>query len=198
METRPPGFIGEYLWELDIARTQLLALSEAAPGSIYAWRPVHEARTFSAVLVHVAAGNVALLHMAGAPSPLSIDLYGPAREPAAMEAIAAMIRKNTLLERTLTEKQPVIDFLRRSFDTVRDSLAAGAGHLDTPGDFFGERTTVRRVYMRILTHSHEHMGQAVAWVRTYGLKAPWPDPLREFDEVGAPALSTRAAAGEPA
>lgn len=41
--------------------------------------------------------------------------------------------------------------------------------------FFGERTTVRCVYMRGLSHWHEHMGQLIAYTRAMGTPAPWPD-----------------------
>ena len=39
MSTRIPGFKGEYLWELDIAEKQLLALAEAITPERYGWRP---------------------------------------------------------------------------------------------------------------------------------------------------------------
>ena len=41
--------------------------------------------------------------------------------------------------------------------------------------FFGEETSVRRVYIRGLTHMHEHMGQLIGYTRAMGLQAPWPD-----------------------
>jgi hypothetical protein len=47
--------------------------------------------------------------------------------------------------------------------------------LDRQDVFFGERTTARRVYMRGLTHMHEHMGQLIAYTGAVGMSAPWPD-----------------------
>jgi len=41
--------------------------------------------------------------------------------------------------------------------------------------FFFEQTTVRRIYLRALTHMHEHMGQLIAYTRAMGAPAPWPD-----------------------
>jgi len=57
---RLPGFKGEYLWELDIAERQLLALAEAFPADRYGWHPAETARSVSEVLVHIAAGNLTL------------------------------------------------------------------------------------------------------------------------------------------
>jgi uncharacterized damage-inducible protein DinB len=173
MEPRIPGFHGEYLWELDVARTQLLALAEAVPAGVYGWRPADGARPFSAVLVHIAAGNLALLHLAGAREP---DGDG--------ERFAAMIRSNFSLERTVTEKQDVIDLLRRSFEEVRQAFTESTiEDLEKIGNFFGERTTVRRVFFRMLAHTHEHMGQAIAYARANGLGVPWLDPLKSLDRI---------------
>lgn len=183
MSPRIPGFHGEYLWELDISRTQLLALAEAAPEALYSWSPAEGTRSFSAVLVHIAAGNLALLQMAGIRSPGGFDLYGPLEGDEFLQFVAT-IRKNVSLEGTLTAKQSVIDLLKQSFDAVQTCFtAAKAEDLETAGHFFGEQTTVRRVYLRILAHTHEHMGQAISYARCYGLKLPWPDPLKELDHV---------------
>jgi uncharacterized damage-inducible protein DinB len=185
MESRLPGFHGEFLRELDICRIQLRALAAAVPDDKYGWSPTTGTRPFSAILVHIAAGNLALLRMAGARLPDDLDLYGPSQGDE-LAQFAAMIRKNVELERTLTTKQDVLDLLRRSFEAVQQSFAAlSADGLERAGNFFGERTTVRRVYMRILAHTHEHMGQSIAYVRSMGIPAPWPDPLRELDRMFA-------------
>jgi len=173
MSTRIPGFKGEYLWELDIAEWQLLALAEAFPAERYAWRPAGAARTVSEILVHVAAGNLTLLGIAGVEA--APDLYGnPKGEVAAR--MMAMIAANEALEKSVTDKPAVIALLRRSLDAVRTAFTQSAeGELDRLDTFFGERTTVRRVYLRGLTHTHEHMGQLVAYTRAMGMSPPWPD-----------------------
>lgn len=173
MSARLPGFKGEYLWEFDIANQQLLALAEAFAEERYGWRPAETARSVSEVLVHIAAGNFMLLGIAGIEAPP--ELYGELP----MEAIPrmmAMIAKNDALEKTLTGKTVVVALLRRSLDAVRSEfLQAAECELERVDTFFGENTTVRRVYLRALTHMHEHMGQLVAYTRAMGLPAPWPD-----------------------
>jgi len=173
VSTRLPGFKGEYLWEFDIAERQLLALAEACPAERYGWRSAETARSVSEVLVHVAAGNLTLLGIVGVEA--APDLYGQL-EGEIVPRMMAMIAKNDGLEKSKTDKAAVIALLKRSLDAVRTTFAqAPDTELDRQDMFFGERTTVRRVYMRGLTHMHEHMGQLIAYTRAMGMPAPWPD-----------------------
>lgn len=179
------GFQQEYLAELEIAKTQLLALAGAVPEESYKWSPAIGARSFSAVLVHIALGNLLLLYRAGVRMPAVTDLYGGIEgEPVAR--VVEMIRKNVAMEGTIVAKLEVVDLLKRSFQSVSGTMArVTADDLDVIGNFFGKPEAVRRLYLRMLTHSHEHMGQAIAYVRSMGCKAPWPDPLVDLDAAAA-------------
>jgi uncharacterized damage-inducible protein DinB len=171
--TRLPGFKGEYLWELDIAERQLLALAEAFPPESYAWRLAATTRSVSEILVHIAAGNLTLLGIVGVEA--APDLYGKL-EGEVVPRMMAMIAKNDILEKSKTDKAAVVPLLRRSLDAVRTTFTQTPdAELERQDVFFGERTSVRRVYMRGLTHMHEHMGQLVAYTRALGMPAPWPD-----------------------
>ena len=185
VEPRIREFQREFLDELHIAEAQLLALAEAVPAEEYGWKPAEDARSFSAVLVHIAAGNLLLLDRAGVPAPAVIEFYGHSEGDPVARAVT-VVRKNLDLENTVTTKANAIDLVKRSFIAVEESFAAATDEmLAVRGPFFGEPTTVRRVYLRMLAHSHEHMGQAIAYVRTMGLKAPWPDPLKAIESVEA-------------
>ena len=170
---RIDGFRGEFLWELEIAERQMMAMAEAIPGDKYDWRPDQKARSISEVFVHVAAGNFILLEVAGAALP--IDLYGevPAQGE---EHLWGLIRRNDELEKGVREKVAVTYLLKRSLQAVRNSFArTDDTALDQRRHFFGEETTVRRVYLRLLAHTHEHMGQMIAYMRMDGMSPPWPD-----------------------
>ncbi|MBN9663693.1 MAG: DinB family protein [Acidobacteria bacterium] len=174
---RIPGFPGEYLWELDMARTQLLPLAEAAPELMYGWSLAPRTRSFSAILVHIAVGNFCLLHLAGVRTTTGVELYGEL-QPDGPALRLSMVRKNMAMEQTVTAKKDVVDLLRRSLEAVQYTLAdSSAETLDEARTFFDEETTRRRLYLRMLVHTHEHMGQAIAYARTFGMKLPWPDPL---------------------
>ena len=191
MDANTGGFRAEYLSELDVARIQLLALAAAVPEELYSWRPTDGTRSFSAVLVHIAAGNLMLLWMTGVRTPAGENLYASI-DGDDLGRVGAMIRINVSLERTLTDKQGVMQLLTRSFDAAREAFSA-VEDLDRSGTFLGQQGTVRRVYLRMLAHSHEHMGQAIAYVRSCGLEAPWPDPLKDLDQFLADARSRQSA-----
>jgi len=185
MEQTKGDFKREYLWELSIPRVQLLALANAVPEERYGWKPAEDARSFSAVLVHIAGGNMMLLYRAGVSAPEVVEMYG-AMESDSPVQWAAVIRKNLELERTLTGKAAVRILLEKSFATVERCFgAATEEELGKAANFFGEQTTQRRLYLRMLAHSHEHMCQAIAYVRSMGIKAPWPDPLKNLDRIAA-------------
>jgi len=170
---RIEGFRGEFLWEIEIAERQTMAMAEAIPAEKYDWRPDRDARSIGEVFVHVAAGNFMLLEVVGAAAPA--DLYGqiPAQ---GQERFRGLIRRNDELEKSVREKVAVKDVLQRSLQAVAKSFTqADDAELDRRVHFFGEQTTVRRVYLRLLAHTHEHMGQMIAYMRINGMCPPWPD-----------------------
>lgn len=188
---RIPGFPGEYLWELEMARTQLLPLAEAAPELMYSWSLAPRTRSFSAILVHIAVANFCLLHLAGVRTTTGVELYGEL-EPDGPAQRLSMVRKNMAMEQAVTSKQAVIDLLRRSLEAVQHSLANSSVEvLNEARTFFDEQTTRRRLYLRMLVHTHEHMGQAIAYARTFGMKLPWPDPLAGLQNVPEQAPADR-------
>ncbi len=97
-----------------------------------------------------------------------------------------LLHKMIAMEKTMTAKPAVIDTLRRSFDAVRTSFASvPERQLEETRSFFGEPTTQRRLYLRMLAHSHEHMGQAIAYTRAMGYAVPWPNPIKMMEEMAA-------------
>jgi len=173
MTTRIAGFRGEFLWEFEIAIRQSVAMAEAFPPERYAWRPDAKARSVSEVFVHVATGNYMLLDMIGVAAP--IDLY--AQVPAdGQERFSGLIRRNDELLASVREKNATVALLKRSLQAVNQSFnQASDTELDRLLHFFGEETTVRRAYLRLLAHAHEHMGQMIAYLRFNGIAPPWQD-----------------------
>ncbi len=174
MAARIPGFKGEYLWEIEIAEHHLRALAEAVPGEKYSWRPVERARSVSGVFVHIAGGNFLLLDMVGVPAP---GEWYPAASSPPQPRFFDLIACNQALEKTIGSKQRVVRMLDQSLVAVRDAFAATTSEeLERTSVFFGEETTVRRAYLRMLAHTHEHMGQLIGYLRMMGMNAPWADP----------------------
>jgi uncharacterized damage-inducible protein DinB len=78
------------------------------------------------------------------------------------------------MEKTVTSKAEVISWLKRSLDAVKEAHLA-----ETPKDLqrrvrIADRdATVDGMYLRIIIHANEHMGQLVAYARMIGVVPPW-------------------------
>lgn len=183
-------FQSEYLWELEIPRKQVTAVAEAIPENTYGWRPAEDARTFSAVLVHIAAGNLMLLYRADVFAPPVMELCGGIEGDGPPQWLE-VVHRSFQLERTLTRKSEILDLLKRSFDAVVEAFTAtNEEELGRTRDFFGQVVTPRRIYLRVLAHADEHMGQAIAYARAMGFHVPWPDPVKTMEEMVAKAGPT--------
>ncbi len=143
------GYDGEWL---HVSR-QLVALAEAIPAEKYAWRPAPGVRSASEVFMHIAIANFGLLGTTGAKMPPGIT-------------------EN--FEKTVTAKGDVIDWLKRSLEAVK-TAHAGIKPADLERKVKnGDRdATVDGIYLRIIVHANEHMGQLVAYARVNGVKPPW-------------------------
>ena len=143
------GYDGEFA---HTAR-QLIALAEATPQDKFGWRPAPGVRSTSEVYMHIAMANFYLLSVTGPKMPPDMT---------------------QTMEKTVTQKAQVIDWLKRSIDAVKEARAK-----ETPADLqrkvtvFGRSATVDGMYLRILVHDNEHMGQLIAYARMNGIVPPW-------------------------
>lgn len=146
------GFDGE--WR-HVSR-QIVALAEATPPQQFAWRPAPGVRSFSEVCMHIALTNYELLQATGQP-------------PKVMPAVD--------MEKAVTSKAAVIDWLQRSLDAVAAAHAAlPPGALQRKVRIDHQNTAVDAVYLRLLVHANEHMGQLIAYARMNGIVPPWSKP----------------------
>jgi len=74
----------------------------------------------------------------------------------------------------------VMRMLMSSLGEVRDRFSQlTSAELERPADFFGEKTTVRGIYLRIFAHVNEHYGQSIAYARVNGVVPPWSRPRKQ-------------------
>jgi uncharacterized damage-inducible protein DinB len=167
---QPAGFRSEYLEEWQVPSNQVVQLAEVVPAEKYSWRPAVAVRSIGEVYLHIALGNFLLLDIAGVKAP--DDLYRSV--PPGGKRTEAIVAKNNELEKSIQDKRRIIDLLKRSFAAVKDNFSkVDEAKLNQPVDFFGTKTTVRAIYLRILAHNNEHMGQSVAYARMNGIVPPW-------------------------
>jgi uncharacterized damage-inducible protein DinB len=150
---QPPELGQGWLPEFNLAARQIMELAEATPAEKFSWRPGAGVRSTSEVYMHVALGNYFLLGQAGVKVP--VDLSKLPKDP----------------EKSISGKAEVIAFLRGSLDAVRTSYPAADREKNV--QFFGKEVTADGVFLRILVHNHEHMGQAIAYARMSGVVPPW-------------------------
>ena len=133
---------------------QLIALAEATPAEKFAWRPAAGIRSVSEVYMHIAMANFYLLSVTGPKMPADL--------------------KSADLEKTVTAKADVIDWLKRSLDAVKVAHAVvRPDDLQRKVKVNGVDATVDGMYLRIIVHANEHMGQLIAYARMSGVVPPW-------------------------
>jgi uncharacterized damage-inducible protein DinB len=77
-------------------------------------------------------------------------------------------------EKTVTSKVEVINWLKRSLEAVRQAhLSENSKDLARKVRVDGRDATVDGMYLRIIIHANEHMGQLVAYARMTGVVPPW-------------------------
>ena len=138
--------------ELLYVSLQLAALAEATPAEKFSWRPEPGVRSTSEIYMHIVAANFGLLNVIGLDSPGDMS-------------------EN--MEKTVTAKADVVNWLKRSLDAVKAALARA-----TPEDMKRKvespepDATVFGIFLRIIIHANEHRGQLVAYARMTGVVPP--------------------------
>jgi len=146
------GFDGEWA---RIAR-RLIALAEATPHEQFAWRPAPGVRSTSEIYMHTVLSNLYLLSVTGPEFPPELRSMNP--------------------EKTVTARADVIGWLKRSLEAVATARAAlKPGDLSRKVKVLDREATVDGMYLRIIVHANEHMGQLVAYARMNGTALPWSE-----------------------
>jgi uncharacterized damage-inducible protein DinB len=152
-QTAPEGIWQGYDGEWRHVSSQLLALAEATPEEKFSWRPAPGVRSTSEVYMHVAIANFGLLAFTGPKVPADLKEG---------------------LEKSVTAKADVINWLKRSLDAVKQAhLAVTPQDLQRKVHIYDRDATVDGMYLRIIVHANEHMGQLVAYARMSGVVPPW-------------------------
>jgi uncharacterized damage-inducible protein DinB len=145
------GYDGEWIH----VTKQVIALAEAIPADKFTFRPEPGVRSTNEVFMHIAMANFFLLSLTGpkVPPDLKQDM-----------------------ETKVTAKADVIGLLGRSFEAVKTARVGLK-----PADFQRKvrvndrEATVDGMYLRIIVHANEHMGQLIAYARMMGVTPPWSE-----------------------
>src|SRR6266853_5180854 len=102
-QTAPEGIWQGYDGEWRHVSSQLLALAEATPQEKFSWRPAPGVRSTSEVYMHIAIANFGLLEVTGPKVPADLKEG---------------------MEKSVTAKAEVINWLKRSLDAVKQAHLA--------------------------------------------------------------------------
>ena len=148
------GVKGEILMWIQDAEEKLVQLAEAMPEGKYGWSPDKGVRTVGEVFLHVSAANYGVPTFIGVAAPEGF--------------------KFETFEQSLTKKSDIVKSLKDSFAHMEGAFKAMSdADLDKPAEFFGLKTTSRGAYLLLLSHAHEHLGQAIAYARSNKVTPPW-------------------------
>ena len=149
----PEGIWEGYDGEWKHVSSQLVALAEATPEDKFTWRPAPGVRSTSEVYMHIALANFYLL-----------SVTGPKMRP----------ELKMEMGKSVTSKADVINWLKRSLEAVKKAhLAETPKDLQRKVHIEDRDATVDGMYLRIIVHDNEHMGQLVAYARMTGVVPPW-------------------------
>jgi len=149
----PEGIWEGYDGEWTHVTQQLVALAEATPPEKFAWRPAPGVRSTSEVYMHIAIANFYLLSVTGPKMPADLKQE---------------------MEKTVTSKAEVIGWLKRSLQAVKEAhLEVKRDDLQRKVHIADRDATVDGMYLRIIVHANEHMGQLIAYARMTGVAPPW-------------------------
>jgi uncharacterized damage-inducible protein DinB len=155
------GVMGELLKDTADVEKKVLALANAMPESMYAWRPGPGVRSAGEVLQHIASDNYFL--------PALLDIPAPKETGVTKEFKTAVA-----FEKRPMNKAAVIAELEKSFAFLRTSMNGTTdAQLNTTVDLFGQKSTTRGLWITTATHLHEHLGQLIAYARSNKLVPPW-------------------------
>lgn len=154
------GTTGWAVAELKSLQDKMVKLAGAVPADKFTWKPGEGVRSVSEVYLHLTTGNYGISRMIGGQPPAGLELRG--------------------LEKSTTEKAKVIELMKQSFDHAIEVVGKlSDADLDKPLERPGFVKTYREAALLLVTHSHEHLGQSIAYARSNGVVPPWTEEQQQ-------------------
>ena len=141
-----------FLEDMKDTREKVVSLAQAMPEDKYNWRPAAGVRSVGEVYLHIVNANYMFPKAWGQMPPAGMDWSGKATPDKA---------------KTIMLLNQSFDFLQQSVEKIPDA------ELNQSRNFFGQQMPVSAILFHIATHTHEHLGQAIAYARMNGVTPPW-------------------------
>jgi len=149
------GIRGELISSMKDAGGKIQELATAIPDGKYTWKPSKDVRSTGQVFLHVVQINYLLPKFVGITPAMGMEelmkLDSQTMEPAKI-------------------RQMLKDSYAWAAKAIMDTPDSD---LDTQADFFGQKMSKREILLALTSHSHEHLGQLIAYARSNNIVPPW-------------------------
>ncbi len=160
----PPSdivIVNEFVGQTEFIQGRLSQLAGAMPESTFEWRPTDGVRSVSEVYLHAAFANYICVTMSGGSVPDEVGF------------VMDFSKANDWDTQT-TDKAAVIEKMNQSFDILTKRIGELTQEdLDREVEVFGMTMSVRNFIISMIAHSHEHLGQGIAYARMNDVTPPW-------------------------
>lgn len=151
----PAGIRGEMISSMKDAGGKIQELATAIPDGKYTWKPSKDVRSTGQVFLHVVQANYMLPGFFGVQPAMGKD-------------------ELMKLDSQTMEPARIRQMLKESYDWAAKAIAdTPDSELETQTDFFGMKLTKRAMMLVLTSHSHEHLGQLIAYARANNIVPPW-------------------------
>ena len=151
----PAGIRGEMIANINDAGSKVQELAGAVPEAKYSWAPAKGVRTMGQVYLHIVAANYMFPGVMGVKGGMSME-------------------EGMQLDKKAQSKEKTLQLLKESYAFLTNAIAGMSdADLEAPVEFFGSKMTKRAMLLVALGHSHEHLGQSIAYARSMGVTPPW-------------------------
>ena len=151
----PAGIRGEMISSMKDAGGKIQELATAIPDGKYTWKPSKDVRSTGQVFLHVVQANYMLPSFFGVQPAMGKD---------------EMMK----LDSQTMEPAKIRQMLKESYEWAAKAIAdTPDSELEAQTDFFGMKLTKRAMMLILTSHSHEHLGQLIAYARANNIVPPW-------------------------
>jgi uncharacterized damage-inducible protein DinB len=148
-----PLFTQMVLSSLDASSGKIVQLAETFSEEQYAWRPMEGVNSVQEAILHVAGANYFISGMLGHPAPAGVDV--------------SQLGKGA-------SKEEIIKIYQASLEHAKAAVAGVTeAAMNEEIDMFGQKAPRARLVLVVSDHSHEHLGQLIAYARSNQVVPPW-------------------------
>lgn len=160
--TPESGIRAELLRDVGALAEKYVSLARALTAH-YAWRPAEGVRSVSEVFTHVGGANLYIPTAFGVAPPEGMEV-------ASFDE--AFVRMQEM--EGITDPAEVMETLEAGLEHARTAISSvPEDELEERLQIFGQDMSKREGLILLVTHMHEHLGQAVAYARMNGVVPPW-------------------------